>query len=38
MDTTTRAELIADVTAIIEKDQEDKDFLLELLAELQEAY
>lgn len=36
MDKETRAQLIADVTAIMEKDTEDKEFLKDLLMELQE--
>ena len=38
MTTQERAELIADIAAIMEKDKEDRDFLNELLQELQEAY
>ena len=38
MSTQERIELIADITAIMEQDKEDKDFLLDLLQELQEAY
>lgn len=38
MSTQERIELIADIAAIMEQDKEDKDFLLELLQELQEAY
>jgi hypothetical protein len=36
MDKETRAQLIADVTAIMEKDTEDREFLRDLLMELQE--
>lgn len=36
MSTQERAELIADITAIMEKDAEDKEFLQDLLMELQE--
>ena len=36
MDKETRAQLIADVTAIMEKDAEDREFLKDLLMELQE--
>lgn len=38
MSTQERIELIADITAIMEQDKEDKEFLLDLLQELQEAY
>lgn len=38
MSTQERAELIADITAIMEKDTEDRDFLNDLLQELMEAY
>jgi hypothetical protein len=36
MSTQERAELIADITAIMEKDAEDREFLQDLLMELQE--
>lgn len=38
MNTQERAELIADVTAIMEKDEQDREFLRDLLQELMEAY
>lgn len=38
MSTQERAELIADITAIMEKDEADRTFLQELLQEMQEAY
>lgn len=38
MSTQERAELIADIEAIMEKDEADREFLSELLMELQEAY
>lgn len=38
MDKETKAQIIADITAIIEKDEQDKDFLNDLLLEMQEAY
>ena len=38
MDTQTRIQIISDIQDIMEKDKADKDFLEELLLELQEAY
>ena len=38
MSTQERAELIADITAIMEQDEQDKAFLSDLLQELMEAY
>lgn len=38
MDNETRIALILDIEDIMEKDKEDKDFLTDLLMELQEAY
>lgn len=38
MDKETKAQIMADINAIMEKDKEDKEFLAELLMELQEAY
>ena len=38
MDIQTRAQLIADVQNIMETDEQDKDFLEDLLQELLEAY
>ena len=38
MDKETKAQIIADINAIMEKDEKDKEFLQELLAEMQEAY
>ena len=33
-----KAQIIADITAIMDKDTQDKEFLTELLQEMQEAY
>lgn len=33
-----KIQIIADITAIMEKDTQDKEFLQELLQEMQEAY
>ena len=38
MDIQTKAQIIADIQDIMDKDEQDKDFLQDLLAELQEAY
>lgn len=38
MDTQTRVEIMADIENIMETDTTDKDFLRELLQEMQEAY
>lgn len=38
MDKETRIQIISDIQDIMEKDKEDKEFLTELLMELQEAY
>lgn len=38
MDTQTRIEIMADIENIMETDTTDKDFLRELLQEMQEAY
>lgn len=38
MDNETRIALILDIEDIMTKDKEDKDFLTDLLMELQEAY
>jgi hypothetical protein len=38
MDKETKAQIMADINAIMEKDKADKDFLTELLEEMQEAY
>lgn len=38
MDNETKVKIIADITAIMEKDTADKEFLTELLQEMQEAY
>lgn len=38
MDIQTRIEIIADIKDIMDTDTADRDFLTELLAEMQEAY
>jgi hypothetical protein len=38
MDKETRIQIISDIQDIMEQDKEDKEFLTELLMELQEAY
>ena len=38
MDNQTKIEIISDIKDIMESDKQDKDFLAELLLELQEAY
>ena len=38
MDIQTKIQIIADIQDIIDKDEKDKDFLTELLQEMQEAY
>ena len=38
MDMQTKIQIISDIEKIMEKDKEDKEFLTELLQEMQEAY
>lgn len=38
MDKETRIQIISDIQDIMEQDKDDKEFLTELLMELQEAY
>ena len=38
MDKETKAQIMADINALMEKDKADKEFLTELLEEMQEAY
>ena len=38
MDNEIKAQIMADIEAIMEKDKKDKEFLQELLMEMQEAY
>lgn len=38
MDTQTRIQIISDIKDIMDKDEQDKEFLAELLQEMQEAY
>ena len=38
MDMQTKIQIISDIEKIMEKDKEDKEFLQELLQEMQEAY
>lgn len=38
MDIQTKVQIIADIQDIMDKDEQDKEFLTELLQEMQEAY
>ena len=38
MDMQTKIQIISDIEKIMEKDKEDKEFLQDLLQEMQEAY
>lgn len=38
MDTQTRIQIISDIKDIMDKDEQDKEFLTDLLQEMQEAY